>query len=197
MTQWFKELISNEMIRFTSAEKIIFVLLLFFCSYNIASGYSDSTKTLGSTAGNNNLSLDSSDKSRNKLQIDTGGILIKTDSVIIKDSTRTKDSVKFEYPEKTGLTNTELLIYIVLTAGGLYLFFFIFVQSLFRSFHKKFSTRQSMALSWSLFSLVSIIWIFIIWGIVAKLWISAAFMTVIVFLFIVSLILLVIAIKSK
>lgn len=185
------------MIRITSIGKIVFALLLLFYAHNIVLGYSDSSKTQGKTGGNNNLSMDSVNKSKNQLQIDTGGILIKTDSVLIKDSVKVKDSVKFDYTEKTGLTNLELLIYIILTAGGLYLFFFIFVQSLFRSFHKKFSTRQSMALSWSLFALVSIIWVFIIWGIVAKLWISAAFMTVIVFLFIVSLILLVIAIKSK
>jgi hypothetical protein len=42
-----------------------------------------------------------------------------------------------------------------------------------------------------------VIWIFIIWGILASLWSSSSFMIVIIFLFIVGLITTLIALKSK
>jgi hypothetical protein len=99
--------------------------------------------------------------------------------------------------EQEGLTNTQIFIYIVLSVVGLALFFFIFVQTLFRTFHRTRSTRQSLLLSWNLFFVVLIIWLFIVWGIVAKFWISSPFMIIMIFLFIISLIMTIIAIKSK
>jgi len=49
----------------------------------------------------------------------------------------------------------------------------------------------------SLFFIISIIWIFIIWGLVAGFWTAASFMIVVIFLFIISLIMTIIAVKSK
>lgn len=95
------------------------------------------------------------------------------------------------------LTNTKLFIYIVITAGGLVLFFYIFVLSLFRTFHKTRSSRQAIMLSWSSFFVVSVIWIFIIWGLIAGFWTSSSFTVVIIFLFVLSLITALIALKSK
>ncbi len=132
----------------------------------------------------------------NPLSIDTS----KTIQQVVPppiDTVKKIDSVfKAPVTENT-LTNTKLFIYILLSAGGLGFFFFIFVLTLFKSFHKKRSTRQSLLLSWNLFFVVSIIWIFIIWGLVAAFWTSSAFMVVMIFLFLISLIMTIIAIKSK
>lgn len=132
----------------------------------------------------------------NTVQIDTGRIinqidtsgkqLIKTDSLINANG---KETVRF--------TNLNLFIYITISVAGFIFFFFLFVKTLFRTFHKTKSTRQSLLLSWNLFFIVSVIWVFIIWGIVAGLWSSAAFMTILIFLFIMSLIMSIIALKSK
>ncbi|MBN1633927.1 MAG: hypothetical protein JW917_07175 [Ignavibacteria bacterium] len=114
------------------------------------------------------------------------------------DLQQTEIDTSLTIPE-TGkiLTNTKLFIYIVLTAGGMALFFYIFVLSLFRTFHKTRSSRQAMMLSWSSFFVVSVIWIFIIWGLLASFWTSSSFILIIVFLFVLSLITTLIALKSK
>ncbi|MBI5403678.1 MAG: hypothetical protein HY959_09775 [Ignavibacteriae bacterium] len=132
---------------------------------------------------------------KNTLQIDTGKIINQIDTA--KKEPQKIDSMLTAPLKENSLTNTKLFIYILLSALGLGLFFFIFVQTLFKTFHKKRSTRQSMMLSWSLFLIVSIIWIFIIWGIVANFWNSAAFMVVLIFLFIIGLIMTIIALKSR
>lgn len=95
------------------------------------------------------------------------------------------------------LTNTKLFVYIILSVLGSGLFFFIFVINLFKTFHKKKSTRQSLLLSWNLFFVVTIIWLFIIWGLLAGFWTSSSFMVVMIFLFIISLIMTIIAVKSR
>jgi len=132
---------------------------------------------------------------KNTLQIDTGKIVNQIDTT--KKEPHKIDSMLTAPLKESSMTNTKLFIYILLSALGLGLFFFIFVQTLFKTFHKKRSTRQSMMLSWSLFLIVSIIWIFIIWGIVASFWSSAAFMVVLIFLFIIGLIMTIIALKSR
>jgi len=132
---------------------------------------------------------------KNTLQIDTGKTVNQIDTT--KKEPQKVDSLLTAPLKENSLTNTKLFIYILLSALGLGLFFFIFVQTLFKTFHKKRSTRQSMMLSWSLFLIVSIIWIFIIWGIVANFWNSAAFMVVLIFLFIIGLIMTIIALKSR
>ncbi|MCI0474315.1 MAG: hypothetical protein L0Y76_12100 [Ignavibacteria bacterium] len=141
------------------------------------------TKTKDSS-GVNTLQIDTSSRIIN--QTDTGISTVKTDSLINLSG---NDSVRF--------TNVTLFIYFLISAGGLALFFFLFVKTLFRTFHKTKSTRQSLLLSWSLFFAVSIIWLFIVWGIAAGLWSSAPFMTILIFLFILSLIMCIIALKSK
>lgn len=132
---------------------------------------------------------------KNTLQIDTSKIVNQIDTA--KKEPQKIDSALTAPLKENSLTNTKLFIYILLSALGLGLFFFIFVQTLFKTFHKKRSSRQSMMLSWSLFLIVSIVWIFIIWGIVASLWSSAAFMVVLIFLFIIGLIMTIIALKSR
>jgi len=132
----------------------------------------------------------------NPLQIDTGDIINQIDTTLA-DTTQNIDSLLNLPLEQEGLTNTQIFINILLSVIGLALFFFIFVQTLFRTFHRTRSTRQSLLLSWNLFFVVSIIWLFIVWGIVAKFWISSPFMIVMIFLFIISLIMTIIAIKSK
>lgn len=132
---------------------------------------------------------------KNTLQIDTGKVINQIDTA--KKEPQKIDSMLTAPLKENSMTNTKLFIYILLSALGLGLFFFIFVQTLFKTFHKKRSTRQSMMLSWSLFLIVSIVWIFIIWGIVANFWNSAAFMVVLIFLFIIGLIMTIIALKSR
>lgn len=135
----------------------------------------------------------------NPLSIDTNKtIQQQVVPPVVIDTAKKIDSTLLQQPvTENTLTNTKLFIYILLSAGGLGFFFFIFVLTLFKSFHKKRSTRQSLLLAWNLFFVVSIIWIFIIWGLVAAFWTSSAFMVVMIFLFIISLIMTIIAIKSK
>jgi hypothetical protein len=132
---------------------------------------------------------------RNPVMIDTvKNLQIDTQQVsgqILQDT-----ALHLTADDKT-LTNTKLFIYIVISAGGLLLFFYIFVLSLFRTFHKTRSSRQAIMLSWSSFFVVSVIWIFIVWGLVAGFWTSSSFVVVIIFLFVLSLITALISLKSK
>ena len=132
----------------------------------------------------------------NQIHIDTNKSTIIVDTVQ-KNNPGLLDSLYNTIKEKKSLTNTKLFLYIFLSIVGLLLFFFLFVLTLFKIFHKTHSTRQSLLLSWNLFFVVSIIWVYIVWGILAGFWNSGAFLTVIIFLIIVSLIMLIIAIKSK
>ncbi len=145
------------------------------------------------TSGSKTTSTDTAKK--NALQIDTTKIVNQIDTA--KKETPKIDSLLTVPLKENNLTNTKLFIYIILSVFGLALFFFIFVQTLFKTFHRKKSTRQSMMLSWSLFLIVSILWIFIIWGIVANFWSSAAFMVVLIFLFIIGLIMTIVSVKSR
>lgn len=132
----------------------------------------------------NTLQIDTSGKIIN--MIDTASAPLKRDSLL---NLSDRDNIRF--------TNLNLFVYFLISAGGLFLFFFLFVKTLFRTFHKTKSTRQSLLLSWSLFFTVSVVWLFVVWGVVAGLWHSAPFMTILIFLFIVSLIMCIIALKSK
>lgn len=153
--------------------------------------------TQNTTAGQNQQQQTDTSKV-NTLSIDTGKtIQQQVVPPVAIDTSKKVDSLLTAPVTQSTLTNTKLFIYILLSAGGLGFFFFIFVLTLFKSFHKKRSTRQSLLLSWNLFFVVSIIWIFIIWGLVAGFWTSSAFMVVMIFLFIISLIMTIIAIKSK
>ena len=138
---------------------------------------------------------------QNNLQIDTALNRTQTQapqqSVIAADTVKKIDSTQISSLSENAMTNTRLFIYILLSVLGLALFFYIFVITLFKTFHKKKSTRQSLLLSWNLFFIVTIIWIFIIWGLVAGFWTVASFMIVVIFLFIISLIMTIIAIKSR
>jgi len=147
-------------------------------------------------SNNSSLKIDTSVNSLGKLQIDTGSISGKQDS-IPQTNIQVPDTANIEIIKEKTLTNTKLFVYILLSAGGLGLFFYIFVMTLFRTFHKTRSTRQSTLLSWNLFFIVSVIWLFIIWGLVADFISSSAFMVTMIFLFIISLITTLIAIKSK
>jgi len=133
----------------------------------------------------------------NTLQIDTAFNTKPGQTVVPIDTVKRMDSILTEPVSENVLTNTKLFIYILLSILGLGLFFFIFVITLFKTFHKKKSTRQSLLLSWNLFFVISIIWIFIIWGLVAGFWMYPSFMIVVIFLFIISLIMTIIAVKSK
>jgi membrane-associated HD superfamily phosphohydrolase len=129
------------------------------------------------------------------LQIDT---LIRTEpEVITADTVTAFDTSLIQPASETAITNTQIFIYIILTIGGLILFFYIFVVTLFKTLHKKRSSRQSILLSWNSFFLISVIWIFIIWGLAAGFWTIATFMIVMIFLFIISLIMTIIALKSN
>ncbi len=131
------------------------------------------------------------------LPIDTSASVRKQEIITTIDTAKKIDSVLTAPEGENTMTNTKLFTYILLTLLGLGLFFFIFVINLFKTFHKKKSTRQSLLLSWSLFLIVTIIWIFIVWGLIAGFWTSASFMVVVIFLFIISLIMTIIAVKSK
>ena len=160
----------------------MFFLSPFANSYS----YQDTTgKDKDTTPDAQNLFIDTAQKIIQDVieQIDTAQT-IDTTVLVMETDTKT-------------LTNTELFIYILLTIAGLALFFFIFVQTLFRTFHKTKSTRQSLLLSWNLFFLVSLIWGFILWGIVANYWTSTAFFVSMIFLILVSLTMLIISIKTK
>ena len=165
---------------------ILIILILFAVTVSAQTKKADTTvnKKKSDTSKINTVQIDTS-KIIN--QIDTTGTsVIKTDSVIRASG---KETPRF--------TNINLFFYILLSAAGAGFFFFLFVKTLFRTFHKTKSTRQSLLLSWNLFFIVTVIWVFIIWGIIAGLWSSAAFMTILIFLFIVSLIMSIIALKSK
>lgn len=116
--------------------------------------------------------------------VDTTQLMIDTTVLIMETGTKS-------------LSNTELFIYILLTIAGFVTFYFVFVQTLFRTFHKTKSTRQSLLLSWNLFFLVSLIWGFILWGIVANFWTSTAFFVSMIFLILVNLVMLIISIKTR
>lgn len=131
------------------------------------------------------------------LPIDTASTKQKQEIITTIDTVRKIDSVLTIPESENAMTNTKLFTYILLTLLGAGLFFFIFVINLFKTFHKKKSTRQSLLLSWSLFFIVTIIWIFIVWGLIAGFWTAASFMVVVIFLFIISLIMTIIAVKSK
>lgn len=131
------------------------------------------------------------------LPIDTASTIQKQEIITTIDTVKKIDSVLTIPESENAMTNTKLFTYILLTLLGSGLFFFIFVINLFKTFHKKKSTRQSLLLSWSLFFIVTIIWIFIVWGLIAGFWTTASFMVVVIFLFIISLIMTIIAVKSK
>ena len=144
-----------------------------------------------------NAQLEKQTNPQSGLQIDTA-LNNSTIQTTIEEDTVTKlDSALVQDISENTLTNTKLFVYILLSVIGLALFFYIFVITLFKTFHKKKSTRQSLLLSWNLFFIVTIIWIFIIWGLVAGYWTAASFMIVVIFLFIISLIMTIIAVKSK
>ncbi|MCB0725620.1 MAG: hypothetical protein KDC73_13070 [Ignavibacteriae bacterium] len=135
---------------------------------------------------------------KNDLQIDTSSQQVPIDTQKTQiDTAQLVDSTLIAPVTENKLTNFKLFLYIVLSILGLALFYYIFVQMLFKTFHKTRSTRQSMMLSWNLFFTVSIVWLFIIWGIVGEFWSSAAFMVTMIFLFIVSLVMVIISVKSK
>ena len=135
---------------------------------------------------------------KNDLQIDTSSQQVPIDTQKTQiDTTQLVDSTLIAPVTENKLTNFKLFLYIILSILGLGLFYYIFVQMLFKTFHRTRSTRQSMMLSWNLFFTVSIVWLFIIWGIVGEFWSSAAFMVTMIFLFIVSLVMVIISVKSK
>ncbi|MBL8006668.1 MAG: hypothetical protein JNJ56_04005 [Ignavibacteria bacterium] len=130
------------------------------------------------------------------LGIDTIQEVKKPDPVTVADTVKKIDSALVIPEQEDAMTNTRLFIYILLTVLGAGLFFFIFVINLFKTFHRKKSTRQSLLLSWNLFFVVTILWIFIVWGLLAGFWTSSSFMVVVIFLFIISLTMTIIAVKS-
>ena len=160
--------------------RALIIILLMFASVVCLSQPRDSTLMID-TSGNAPLLIDTgTTPSIDTTRIDTATQL--DSSLIIRDS---------------ALSNTQLFIYIILTFLGGGLLFFIFVNAMFKTFHKTRSTRQALMLSWSLFFITFIVWIFIIWGLVAEMWSSAAFMVSLIFLFIVGLILTIVAVRSK
>lgn len=158
--------------------------------------FSFSNMKVSQQQGIDSVQIDTINNSQNSLPIDTSMTPMPQQTILPVDSLSKIDSSLIEQDSET-LTNTELFIYILLSTLGLALFFYIFVIILFKTFHKKRSTRQSLLLSWNLFLIVSLIWIFIIWGLVASYWIHASFMIVMIFLFIISLIMTIIAVKSR
>jgi membrane-associated HD superfamily phosphohydrolase len=168
---------------------ITFVFLFIFLFHGFI--YADTIKS------NNTIpKIDTSGYNKGMLQIDTGSTIVKSDSNL-QTNIQIPDTAGIESIKEKTLTNTKLFIYILLSVGGLGLFFYIFVMTLFRTFHKTRSTRQSTLLSWNLFFIVSVIWLFIIWGLAADFISSSSFMVTMIFLFIISLITTLIAIKSK
>lgn len=133
----------------------------------------------------------------NDLMIDTSAGSKPAETIIPTDTVSKIDSTLIEKTDENIMTNTRLFVYILLSVLGLGLFFFIFVINLFKTFHRKRSTRQSLLLCWSLFFVISIIWFFIVWGLFAGFWTASSFMIIMIFLFIISLIMTIIAIKSK
>ncbi|MCX6164305.1 MAG: hypothetical protein NTU73_05500 [Ignavibacteriae bacterium] len=164
--------------------------ILFFSFQNLYS--QDSIKKKSDTTLKSSGKRSSDTTQKNTLQIDTNKIVNQIDTN--KKEPQRIDSLLTAPLKDSSMTNTKLFIHILLSVLGLSLFYFIFVQTLFKTFHKKRSSRQSMMLSWSLFLIVSILWIFIIWGIVANFWNSAAFMIVLVFLFLIGLIMTIVSV---
>jgi hypothetical protein len=188
-----KRIPNKNSIRYFSVCSFCIFIISFFV-FNIS--YSqDSIKKKKDTTITSSGKKSSDTLQKNTLQIDTGKIINQIDTN--KKESQKIDSLLTAPLKEDKLTNTKLFTYILLSVLGLSLFYFIFVQTLFKTFHKKRSTRQSMMLSWSLFLIVSILWIFIIWGIVANFWSSAAFMIVLIFLFIIGLIMTIISVKSR
>jgi hypothetical protein len=138
---------------------------------------------------------DSLKNNSNQLQIDTTKKNLNTGSST--DSVTNFENLYKESNEKDKISNTKLFIYILLTFAGLILFFWIFVKTLFKTLHKTNSTRQALLVSWNSYFVISVIWIFLIWGILAKFWSSETFLIIIVFLFIISIITFLISFKSK
>jgi len=179
---------------------LILFLVLFYCfkdsiSKNTFSDFIQKTDSIKINDSNTKFLNDTLKTGR--IHIDTTKSNYIAVDTLQKNNTASLDSLYNLVKEKKSLTNTKLFIYIFLSLAGIILFFFLFVLSLFKVFHKTRSTRQSLLLSWNLFFVVMIIWIFIIWGILAGFWNSGAFLTVIIFLIILSLIMLIVAVKSK
>jgi len=166
-------------------KRIILILMLSIPVLAYSQGKKDTTK---------NVRQDTS--KMNTVQIDTSKIINQIDTAG-KQTLRADSLIDASGKETVRFTNLNLFIYITISVAGFVFFFFLFVKTLFRTFHRTKSTRQSLLLSWNLFFIVSVIWVFIIWGVVAGLWTSAAFMTILIFLFIMSLIMSIIALKSK
>lgn len=165
---------------------IVFLNLIFLTGFV----YSNTTKISPDSVKTSN---------KNSLQIDTNvsTLPVITQDTIKQDSIPAIDSLLIPVINPNELTNTKLFVYILLSVLGAGLFYFLFVATLFRTFHKTRSTRQSLLLSWSLFFVITVIWLFIIWGVVAGFQTSVAFLVTMIFLFIVSLIMLIIALKSN
>ncbi|MDQ3022524.1 MAG: hypothetical protein M3R36_18445 [Bacteroidota bacterium] len=181
---------------------ILITFAVFICSCSLAAGFRNIEPAVQAPDSNKktsagNVQKDTTANTPSNLPIDTSSIITPEQTVVPIDTAKKTDTTLLEPVSENTLTNTKLSIYILLSVIGLGLFFFIFVINLFKTFHKKKSTRQSLLLSWNLFFIVTIIWIFIIWGLVAGFWTSASFMIVVIFLFIISLIMTIIAIKSK
>lgn len=167
--------------------KLLLVIIFIVSFVSLSAQTKKTDTTVKKSADTSKINTVQIDTSKIVNQIDTTSTaVLKTDSLI---SASDKETPRF--------TNINLFIYILLSAAGAGFFFFLFVRTLFRTFHKTKSTRQSLLLSWNLFFIVTVIWVFIIWGIIAGLWSSASFMTILIFLFIVSLIMSIIALKSK
>lgn len=150
----------------------------------------DSLKNLLPQTGITGTNQDTTAK--NPLQIDTA-----VTPPVVQDTAKRDTSVVPVTPPSIGLTNTEVFFYSLITIVGVVLLYFVFVNLLFRTFLKTRSSRQSMLLSWSLFLLTAIVWVFIIWGLVAGLWTSTAFTVAIIFLFIVFTVMTITAVKSR
>lgn len=175
---------------------ILFLTLIFASSFT-AGPRVTSQQPVDSSKDPAVVKTDTIAKTQNNLPIDTALNKNPQQTILPVDTVKKLDSSLINPVSENTLTNTKLFIYILLTVLGLALFFYIFVISLFKTFHKKKSTRQSLLLSWNLFFIVTIIWIFIVWGLVAGFWTTSSFMIVVIFLFIISLIMTIIAIKSK
>ncbi len=168
---------------------------LFFTAVLILLFFFGSARPQDTSSGSN--AKTSADTVAKGLQIDT---IIQQSAPVqtnVPDTVKRIDSLLAEETQENTMTNTKLFVYILLSILGLALFFFIFVMTLFKTFHKKKSTRQSLLLSWNLFFIVSIIWLFIVWGLVAGFWTVSSFMIVMIFLFIISLSMTIIALKSR
>lgn len=183
----------------------ILILIAAVSTFAFAPGPGSVSKTAGTPPKTDSIKktiqgttkTDTISGSQNNLLIDTSLNREAEKTIIPTDTLKKIDSTLIAPLPETALTNTKLFIYILLTVLGLAFFFYIFVITLFKTFHKKKSTRQSLLLSWNLFFIVTIIWIFIIWGLVAGFWTVSSFMIVVIFLFIISLIMTIIAVKSK